>query len=138
MAQKELILDPHLPCSAFLLHKSIDKLEGIFRKGFTVKMPTGLEGTVSATTTVLRPAFFLFFFSLALFTLPTGHLFTIMEQKQNLCYLCLSLWRVKNEVQVIQTGSQILWWICKGQICRCTLKVKFTPFILPGVFSHVY
>ena len=77
-------------------------------------------------------------FSLPLYSFPTGHFFAIMEQKHNHSYSCLSLWRVKNQVQVIQKGSGILWWICKGQICWCALKVKSMPFILPGALSQVY
>jgi len=73
MPKKELILEPDLPCSAFLLHKSINKLAGIFRKGLTVKTATGLEGTLSSMIKGLRSAISLFFLSLyILFQLATS------------------------------------------------------------------
>jgi len=74
-------------------------------------------------------------FSLPLYSFPTGDFFAITEQKRNFCYIYPSLWKVKNKFQVNQKGSQILWWTCKGQICRCALKVKSMPFILPEAFS---
>lgn len=136
MAQKELILDPHLPFSISASQEH-QQTRRHLQKRIHSKNANRFGGNCFSNDNSFETSHFSAF-SLALFTFPAGHLFIIMEQKQNLCYLCLSLWRVKNEVQVIQTQSQILWWICKGQICRCTLKVKFMPFILPRAFSQVY
>lgn len=69
-----------------------------------IKKANRFEGNCSSNDKIFETSHFTVF-SLPLYSFPIVHFFTITEEKNNLCFICLSLWGVENEVQVILKAS---------------------------------
>lgn len=133
MAQGELILKHYLSCIA--ASQEYQQTRGPLQEKVCIKNDNSFGGNCFSNEKISEISHFTVF-SLPLYSFPIAYFFTITEEKNNLCFICISLWGVENEVQVIPI--EILWWICKGGICRCVSKEKPMPLILPGAFSQVH